>query len=54
MKSEPPDRTAFAGPLHARDVMTTEVVTVGPDEPIPGVAHDVAGERHQCRPRDQQ
>ena len=38
MKPETPDRTALA-PMHARDVMTTEVVTVGPDEPIPGVAH---------------
>jgi hypothetical protein len=29
MKLETPDRTT--GPMHARDVMTTEVVTVVPD-----------------------
>ncbi len=54
MKLETPDRIASTGPLHARDVMTSEVVTVGPDEPITGVAQHVAGARHQCRPRDQQ
>jgi CBS domain-containing protein len=39
MKLETPDRTTSTGSMHARDVMTAEVVTVGPDEPITGVAH---------------
>ena len=38
MEPENSKATTTSGPLHARDVMTAKVITVGPDEPTRAVA----------------
>lgn len=38
MSAQPDDRSETAGPLRARDIMTKQIISIGPNETIPAIA----------------